>query len=220
MLESGYDLIPLRGLAENPPPHSTESNPRIGVTLTFDDGYETFLREVFPLLTDTGAPATLFVITDYVGGYNDWDVTFRVNRRRHLDWMMIREVAGGNIEIGSHTCTHRDLTRIPRGEAERELRVSKQALEDHLGVEVTSLALPFGAVNLEIFALARKLGYREICGGAFGPYGPFPGVLPRIPVYRGDGKRSLRRKLDFNALELLRAFLLQNFSRGTRLLKS
>mgnify|MGYP005837731707 CR=1 FL=1 len=219
MREAEFDVVPLRGLAENPPSLSTDPNAPKGVTLTFDDGYESFLSEVFPMLTNAGAPATLFVITGYIGAYNDWDVTFRINRRRHLDWDMIREIAAGNVEIGSHTCSHRDLTRIPRRDALRELRDSKMELEDRLGRAVTSLALPFGAVNLEIFSLARNLGYREICGGAFGLYGPFPGVLPRIPVYRGDGKRTLRRKLEFNALELFRSSLLQNFSWGTRLLK-
>jgi peptidoglycan/xylan/chitin deacetylase (PgdA/CDA1 family) len=218
--EAGFDLVPLRGLAENPPPLAADPHAHIAVTLTFDDGYASFLQEALPLLADAGAPATLFLVTDYIGGYNDWDITFRVNRRRHLDWGMIREIAGRNVEIGSHTCTHRDLTRIPLEEAEQELRVSKQSLEDRLGADVTALALPFGAVNLNIFTLARRLGYREICGGAFGLYGPFPGVLPRLPVYRGDGKRALRRKLDFNALELIRVSCLQHFSRGTRLLKS
>lgn len=209
--DSGLSIIPLRGLSEGSPANS--------VCLTFDDGYASFYDEVLPILSEGRLPATLFVISDYIGRANDWDVTLGLNRRRHLDWDQIREAADRGIEIGSHGRTHRDLSRLAPGEMRRELEGSKKTLEDRLGREVSSLALPFGAATLEVFLCARELGYREICGGMPGLKGPLPGVLPRMPVYRGDTTRALRRKLEMTPGERLRLNLLQSCSMATRWLK-
>ena len=211
MKDSELSFAPLKGLSHQAP--------KKAVYLTFDDGYLSFYDTVFPTLVAEDIPATLFIITDYVGRCNDWEVTFRVNQRRHLGWDQIREISAAGIEIGSHTRIHRDLTRLSSDELQGELEDSRKILEEHTGKEVTSLALPFGAVNLDVFACAREVGYQEICGGAPGFRGPFPGVLPRMPVYRWDGARSLKRKLELSLWETVRLRGLQFCSRGTRLLK-
>jgi hypothetical protein len=102
---------------------------------------------------------------------------------------------------------------------ERELYESRRILEDRLGEAVTSLALPFGSVNIEVLKHARAAGYIEICGSIPGLKGPLPGVLPRLPVYRWESPKSLRRKLEWKGLELMRLGLLHQCSRGTRWLK-
>ena len=209
--QTELSIVKLRGLSN--------SNTANTVTLTFDDGYSSFYDEVLPALVENRIPATLFVITEYVGRNNDWDVTFGINRRRHLDWEKIKEISNYGIEIGSHSRTHRDLTRLATADLHRELTDSKKILEDKTGLEITSLALPFGAATLDVFIEARTLGYREICGCVPGFYGPLPGILPRMPVYRGDTIRTLRRKLEFNPREILRLRLLHACSMGTRLLK-
>jgi peptidoglycan/xylan/chitin deacetylase (PgdA/CDA1 family) len=210
--DSGLKFVPLRGLAEQSPENS--------VCLTFDDGYDSFYDQVLPLLVERRIPATLFIISGYVGRANDWDVTFGINRRRHLSWEQIRQIYSAGIEIGSHTLSHRDLTRWTAQDVDRELIESKKTLEDKLGKAVTSLALPFGAVTLNISTKARQAGYVEICAGVPGLRGPLPGILPRLPVYRWDGESALKWKLDLNLLELMRLGFLHNFSRGTRWLKS
>ncbi|NRB40052.1 MAG: glycosyltransferase [Pseudomonadales bacterium] len=42
--------------------------PRNSVVLTFDDGYEDFYRNAFPILKEFGMPASLYVPTDFVSG--------------------------------------------------------------------------------------------------------------------------------------------------------
>lgn len=209
---SEIPIIPLRGL--------NDSHPARAVCLTFDDGYLSFYDEVLPILMEYKAPATLFIITDYVGCRNKWDVTLGINSRQHLHWHQIEEIARLGIEIGSHGRTHRDLTRFPLNIVEDELRTSKKVLEDHLGREITSFAIPFGTASLDLFVTARNLGYQEICGGIPGLSGPFPGVLPRMPVYRGDSARSLMRKMSWNLAEILRLKILHSCSLATRCLKN
>lgn len=50
-------------------------------------------------------------------------------------------------DIGSHTITHRHLTRIPPQEAEYEIEYSRYMLEDLFGVEVNTFAPPRGYTN-------------------------------------------------------------------------
>ncbi len=201
----------MRGLRATEAPQS--------VCLTFDDGYQSFYAEVLPRLSAQHINATLFIITGFVGERNRWEVSLGVNRRQHLDWKQIREIAQAGIEIGSHTARHQDLTRLSDSQLRQELQTSKMSIEDQLGQTVTSLALPFGAVNQQVVEAARAAGYQEICGGVPGMRGYYPGVLPRFPIYRGDGFSALRRKLEFHLGESLRLRLLQNFSYGTRWLK-
>ncbi len=212
LIKTKTDLIRLKGL--------NDRSPEKAVCLTFDDGYLSFYDEVLPTLLEYKIPATLFIITNYIGCSNDWDVTFCLNKRHHLDWAKIEEISRCGVEIGSHGRTHRDLTRLPIEVVRDEIRSSKQILEDHLGKEITSFALPFGAVTLDVFLSARESGYIEICGGVPGFHGPFPGVLPRMPVYRGDAERALVRKLEMNLFEVCRLSILQSCSIGTRWLKS
>jgi peptidoglycan/xylan/chitin deacetylase (PgdA/CDA1 family) len=207
----GLKIIPLRGLATDSPPNT--------VCLTFDDGYGSFSEEVLSILVEQKIPATIFIITGFVGKFNTWDVSFGFNRRRHLDWSQIRQIHTTGIEIGSHSTSHRDLTHLSASEVEGELADSKKELEDRLGEAVTSLALPFGSVTLEVFSRARRAGYIEICGSVPGWRGPVPGVLPRMPVYRFDSPAALKQKLEMNFVELCRLNLIHACSLGTRWIK-
>ena len=50
--------------------------------LTFDDGYENFLTDAYPVLADCSFTATVFLVTDRCGGYNDWSGNPPQLRRR------------------------------------------------------------------------------------------------------------------------------------------
>ncbi|MBU0519916.1 polysaccharide deacetylase family protein [bacterium] len=204
-------ILPLRGFSER--------NPDNSIALTFDDGYDSFYDQVFPTLIERQIPATLFIITDFAGKRNSWDVTFGINRRDHLSWEQIQEIAASGISIGSHTSTHRHLTLLDAETAKLEIVDSKKMIEDQIGTEVTALALPYGSASTDIFIVARKAGYQEICGGVPGYYGPVGGILPRLPVYRGDNAKTLRRKLDWRVPEIARLKALQSCSQLTRLIQ-
>jgi peptidoglycan/xylan/chitin deacetylase (PgdA/CDA1 family) len=65
-LRSHYSIVPLselaRRFAEGAPP------PRAAAAITIDDGYRDAYEIAFPLLKKYGAPATLFVVTDFLDG--------------------------------------------------------------------------------------------------------------------------------------------------------
>lgn len=53
-------------------------------------------------------------------------------------------------EIGSHTITHRHLTKLPVEEAKQEIKDSKEMLEKMLGTKVTKFCPPRGYTNPEL----------------------------------------------------------------------
>jgi peptidoglycan/xylan/chitin deacetylase (PgdA/CDA1 family)/SAM-dependent methyltransferase len=166
------------------------------VVLTFDDGSRDFLTDAWPLLREHGLGATLFVVTDHVGGTNDWDAAYG-EPVELLDWDELRYLARAGIEIGSHTATHPFLTTLSAEDVAREAARSRTALLRELGVEPIAIAYPYGDVDA---------GVRRIVGGVGYGYGVTvegrrarlvddPLELPRIEVMDTFTADELRRVL-------------------------
>ncbi|HEY7514516.1 MAG TPA: polysaccharide deacetylase family protein [Vicinamibacteria bacterium] len=83
-----------------------------------------------------------------------------------LSWDQVAEMAGGGIEIGSHTLDHPVLSRLGADEAERQIVESRRRLEDRLGSPVRFFAYPNGKrddVTPRVKEMVRRAGYH----GAF-----------------------------------------------------
>ncbi len=129
------------------------------IALTFDDGFLNTVHVALPVLASRGFPATVFLVTDHVGQFNDWPAQGRaVPRLPLLDWSAAEELSAAGWEIGSHTQTHPDLTRLASDEVRSEVIGSREVLEQQLGVRVTTFAYPYGRYCDRV---------REIVGGAF-----------------------------------------------------
>ncbi|MCL5268087.1 MAG: polysaccharide deacetylase family protein [Bacteroidetes bacterium] len=180
-----------------------------GVCLTFDDGYDCFYRNVAPFLTSLHVGATVFVVTDFIGRTNEWDIRLSYRPFVHMDKNQIREVAELGFEVGSHSCSHRDLTRLDRTAVSNELVNSKKQIEDMLGREVRTVSFPFGRHNADVVALAKEAGYDLLFGLGSSVE---DGVIRRIPVYRFDGAAAVRRKVAMNKLEIMKGDLVHSFA--------
>lgn len=103
------------------------------ILLTFDDGYRDNYTELFPLLQQYEAKATIFVITDAIG--NDL----------YLTQEMIAEMSeSGLVSIQSHTNTHPDLSSLNEEDTRREMADSKVKLMRITGKEPFVLCYPTG----------------------------------------------------------------------------
>ena len=71
----------------------------------------------------------------------------------------IRSLRKMGMEIGSHTMSHRVLTKLKKNEILSELTESKKWLEDLLGEEVTAFCYPKGKFNARVRRQAVKAGY-------------------------------------------------------------
>ena len=133
LVEEGYEPIWFSDLAD------IESYEK-PVILTFDDGYEDNYTTVLPLLQKYGVKATVFVITGYSLGGNEYYLT-----PEHITELS----RSGLVEIQSNTVSHASFTSISAEERENELRQSKEDITKLTGKEPYVLAYPNGARNSE-----------------------------------------------------------------------
>ena len=139
--------------------------------ITFDDGYENVYTEAFPILKKYNFKATVFLITSPAEG--------------HITDEEIKEMTdSGLVMFGSHTDTHRDLTKLTPEEIRSELEASKSKIEKLTGKTVTTLSYPYGASDETVVSAAKKLGFK--C--AYTIYDPVGDEdkfhLPRYTVWR------------------------------------
>ncbi|MBN2580007.1 MAG: polysaccharide deacetylase family protein [Pirellulales bacterium] len=75
----------------------------------------------------------------------------------------IREMAAAGLAFGSHTVTHPLLPQLTASEMDRELRESKDCLEDLLRRPIEMIAYPDGAFSEAVLDRVRAAGYRIGC---------------------------------------------------------
>lgn len=139
--------------------------------ITFDDGhisnYELALE-----LAETGlGTADFFVNPSTVGsdGFMSWD--------------QLQELNKVGMSIQSHCYEHIYLSDLSFAEQQRQLSLSKQEIEEHLGEPVTVLAPPNGRYNQDTLSIAKDVGYDVIAVSKPGLWaGKGVYVAPRLPV--------------------------------------
>lgn len=169
--------------------HLERKSTRKIVALTFDDGYADFLYFAFSLLAANGFRATVFVPTDYIG-----DRPLQFDGVECLTWSQVRTLHQAGIEFGSHTRTHRRLDNLPARIVEREVSVSKQIIEDHLGGTIKSFAYPFA------FPVANR-AFRSFLRSALLESGYRYGVCTTIGSARRSDERLFLPRLPINSCD-------------------
>ena len=185
------------GLAEILSGQRSGGWPARAFAVTFDDGFANFIRHGLPVLSECGYSAIVFAVSDWVGRTNDWEGQAAwVPRDALLDWEGLQAIANAGIEIGAHTRTHPNLTRLGCDRAERELVDCKLRIEAQVGVAVRSFAYPYGATSPTLqriasrhfdAAVGTRLGYTRITSCRFD--------FERIDMY------YLQRPFLFHALD-------------------
>ena len=191
--ENGYRAVSLGELVEGL--RSNKTPPPKSFALTFDDGFRSVYSEAFPVLAAYGFTATVFLVTDFCGGYNDWSGGgHEVPRRPLLSWREIKEMRlYGGIEFGSHTRTHPDLTALSAVQVENELAGSKALIEDRLGCEAALFAYPYGKLDPTVKKAVERI-YRAAFSVKLGKIGTESDffALERIDGYYLSNKKIFR----------------------------
>ena len=154
------------------------------VVLTFDDGFANFYESAMPVLSRHGFTATVFIISGYMGGQNNWGPGPRgLGVLPILTWSRAAELARSGIEIGSHTQTHRDLRYCSATEAEHEMTVSRNEIAQHLGLQAQSFAYPYGGIDPVLRRLAAG-NFRASCTTELKRANSDPlEALPRVDMF-------------------------------------
>ena len=180
--ENGYTPISLDDVIEAR--QASRSLPNNAVLLTFDDGYQNFYTQVFPLLK-------LFNYSAVVGLVGAWleeskSVFYgeqQVPRDTFLSWQQINEMKqSGLVEFASHSYDlHRGIQANPQGnqlpaavirayEKEYEdsatymrrirddLQTNIELIERHTGVKPRAMIWPYGEYNRLTLEIARQTG--------------------------------------------------------------
>lgn len=122
--------------------------PQKSLALTFDDGYQDFYTQAWPLLKKYNIKATLYVIIN------------ALDKPGYLKTSELKELAqSGLIEIGSHTFNHPNLKTLNARQANYEINLSRQALAKLSGGPILSFAYPYGLYNNDDLKISAKAGY-------------------------------------------------------------
>ena len=205
LADSGVSVVPLERVRETPD----------AVALTFDDGFRNFFDQALPVLLRYGFPATVFVVSDYCGGRNDWPSQPRgpgIPRLELMGWEELRQLAKAGVRIGCHTATHPSLPALSNQQLEAELRASRRAIEQGTGAVADTLAYPYGDVSPCVRQAAARY-FRLACGTKLRFVSPESELweLPRLDTYYLRHKfwfRGLTKSYGFaylNARSLLRS---------------
>lgn len=180
------------------------SIPRKCVALTFDDGYRDNLLIADRILEKYDARATLYLVEDRHD--RDWSVSKKshhsdgelMNEPKLLDADVDQMLRSGRWELGAHTRTHANLSRVSSEQRFAEIQETKLSLESRFQTSVGSFAYPFGIFSQEDVDSVDAAGYRTAVTTVQGISRDFARErleLCRVKVGGHDGLLSFRLRM-------------------------
>lgn len=134
------------------------------VAVTFDDGFQSVIKNALPELALRRIPITIFVPTDHLGQKPAWlnDPDDSGSQQVVMSVDQLKALDSNLVSLGSHGVTHSNLLLLNEDKAGREIYQSKHFLENLLKKNINTLAFPYGAYNETHVKLARQAGYKRV----------------------------------------------------------
>ena len=138
------------------------------VILTFDDGFESVIKNACPIMKKLDIKGYFYIVSDFIGDkqiiWKDFkkDNCSKIYCKDYLiaNWKEIKSLDKNLLEIGSHTKTHPHLKDLSTKEDfYKELYESKVKIEKEIGYPVKHLCYPHGSYNKNVIQQAKKFGY-------------------------------------------------------------
>jgi peptidoglycan/xylan/chitin deacetylase (PgdA/CDA1 family) len=192
--EAGFATTGLEGVRAPAPAGGRQK----ALALTFDDGYRNVFENATGPMAEQGFHGIQFLVTNFLGGVNEWDTRVGETAERLMDEVQVREWMGAGHEIGSHSLSHPRLTRLSVRDAREEIVASRKKLEDLFGRRIRHFCYPYGDWNEAVRELVVEAGYETASSIRFGVNTPetSPYVLCRIMVrHPTRSLRALRARL-------------------------
>jgi peptidoglycan/xylan/chitin deacetylase (PgdA/CDA1 family) len=162
-----------------------EPEPQKAFVLTFDDGFRDLYTTVQPILEPLDFTATIFLVVDQIGGNSQWRGQVP---QPLLSWSEIRELRGSGFTFGSHTLNHPKLSTLDDEQAFKEIKHSKDQLEQNLGEAITLFSYPYSDFDARIQNLVAASGYKIACGEGRQEWGLFN--IWRTQCFKYDTMRA------------------------------
>lgn len=128
--------------------------------LTFDDGYTSIVDKALPVLSEFNMTGVVFVVTGFMGKYNQWDVNLGGYQNRHMDWEQVEKLIDCGWEIGSHSHNHLDFTQISLSQIQDEISQSQQEIHKYTGKSPRLFSYPFGRCHPQAAEAVRTAGFK------------------------------------------------------------
>lgn len=182
-LQLGYHFVPARLIASG---NSTARD----LAITFDDGLLSVATNAAPILAEYGVPWSVFVVADWADGRHGF------GDRVIMGWTEVERLATQGVEIGSHSMSHPNFGLLSAAEAHRELLDSRRLIQDRIGLDTDTFAIPFGrAANWSRHAqtAASAAGYEVVYANCMSRRPAR--TTPRTMISRFDHKHLLKAAL-------------------------
>jgi peptidoglycan/xylan/chitin deacetylase (PgdA/CDA1 family) len=116
------------------------------VIITFDDGYQDFYTDAYPILSGLGLSATMFVPTGLV---------------QNPDYLTWDEISGmtSSVLFANHTWSHKNV-QVSTSTMETEISTADTQLNDHGLDNPKVFAYPFGLETSQAENYLNSLGYK------------------------------------------------------------
>jgi peptidoglycan/xylan/chitin deacetylase (PgdA/CDA1 family) len=182
-LNAGHRFVPASQIARG------ESGPK-DIAITFDDGLKSVRTIAAPILKDYAIPWTFFPVSEWSDKKHAWCENLV------LDWADMEALMKEGAELGSHSATHPDFTKINQQRVVDELGQSRDTIEKRLGFAPKTFAIPFGQSGnwpAACAQAARDAGYETIYAQAEETRPE--GAIARTFVTKYDGDRIFKALL-------------------------
>ena len=143
LLDNDYTFLSFKDL--NDAYNGKKELPDKPILITFDDGYYSNYRYIFPILEKYNVKASIFIVTDNIGKM--------IDGKKYLSWRQCEIMyESGLVEIFSHSTKHVFYDRLPVRELKDDVNESYQEIEKHLGKQ-----------DLKVFCLSLWCLYKRKC---------------------------------------------------------
>jgi peptidoglycan/xylan/chitin deacetylase (PgdA/CDA1 family) len=161
------------------------------LAISFDDGLKSVSTVAAPILRRYGIPYAVFAVSNWSDMKNPWYID------RVLDWREVELLLKDGAEVGSHSVSHPDFSKIDHQRAVDELCTSREVIRQRLGVAPDAFAIPFGqSMNWPAACAksAREAGYQFVYAQAEDTRPE--GTIARTFVTKHDNDRIFKALLD------------------------
>ena len=102
--------------------------------------------KILDILDEFGVKTTFFLVDTWVSRFPE----------------LVKEIAARGHEIGNHSTTHPQMSKLSRDKIRQELNVVSDHIEALTGVRPTLFRPPYGDYNNDVVLTAREMGYEAI----------------------------------------------------------
>ncbi len=152
LFEKHLRLLNRRGFASVSTSNLFDSGLENPILLTFDDGFQDFADNAWPLLQKHGFGALVFLVLNHIGGQNDWDIAVGDKPAPLMNLETIQELAKQGTQFGSHTLSHPRLANLDEEEQRREILAFPELSVNQL----PTTCYPYGSYNETTLSIVRS----------------------------------------------------------------